>query len=301
MEQASRSFTFATRFLPEDSREPTYALYGMFRTLDDLVDGCDAGAVSREDARVELAGWREWFEEGCKGERAEAIVPAVRETLEVHGVPRELFLDLISALEGDLEGRRYETLEDLVTYCYGVASTVGLAMCRVLGAPEASHPRAAEVGVAMQLTNILRDVGEDLELGRMYLPAAMLQQYGVTVDELRAGKVTEEYRALIRDLSGVADSYYASGCRGIGMLPGGVRRGIRLAALFYQEILREVERNGYDNLTRRASTSGKRKMRLGLRTLLPMGPPRTGDLAAGLPDGAAIIAGRPGSALSKTG
>lgn len=290
MEAASRSFTFATRLLPADVRPSTYALYAMFRTLDDLVDERDAAKMSIAEAQRRLDRWREWFAGGLVAEREGEIVPAVRETMLRHKVPPAVFVDLIEALEADLGRRHYETTPQLIRYCYGVAATVGVAMCHVLGATDdQTCARAAEMGVAMQLTNILRDVGEDLALGRVYLPADLLSQHSLCKADLHRGEVTPSYQALCAQVARTAEGYYQSGFTGIRLLPRRVRFGIAAAALLYRDILTQLRHNGWDSLSRRASTSKPRKLALVTRAFVARPTGRTGMVPPGLPRGEDLL------------
>lgn len=289
MRRHAHTFYFAALWLRPARRRATYALYALFRTLDDLVDEVAAGGDPAA-ARAELDGWRRWLECPASHPRTEPILPAVRDTLTRYDIPARHFLDLIDGLEMDLDGRRYADLADLAGYCYRVASTVGLAMCRVLDAtnPAALAP-AAELGVAMQLTNILRDVREDLANERVYLPQDMLSAAGWTEDDLRAGRVDDRFRALARDLSACARTYYDRGLRGLPYLSRDARFAILVAARCYAGILDRIERSDYDVFSSRAHVSTPAKLAIALRAAarrgtsagsvpsLPVGAP-SGDM-----------------------
>ncbi len=288
--RASRSFTMASAFLPAWARQPTWALYAMFRTLDDLVDDRDGRAISTAEAWMRLRDWRQWFEDGCpEGEHLPDIVPAFRDTMARYEIAPGIFTDLIRALEWDLDGRNYETVSELMDYAFGVAGTVGLAMCRVLRPEnEAAVGRAVELGVAMQLTNIIRDVGEDLALGRLYLPASWLERFDVRRDQLERGHVSPGYVTLIKQMSHVANRYFDSGNSGIRRLPVRARPGITLASAMYRDILRSVRMNGYDNLKLRAHVSDRRKLVLATTCArIPAGNPAA--IPSWLPKGETLM------------
>lgn len=301
MERGSRSFTMATRFLPPAKRAPTEALYAVFRTLDDIADRGEGAGHPAGDAREALDRWAAWFERDCEGEPPDdPVAPAFQHTQQAFAIPPRLFVSLTAALRSDLDTVRYRTLDDLLDYCFGVASTVGLAMCRVLGASGGhAYARAAELGVAMQLTNVLRDVGEDYAMGRVYLPSDLMQTYGVSMAALQ-GDPSPGYIALVRHLAGIAHWYYHRGMGGIADLPLRARPAIRIAAAVYRDILHSIEQNGYDNVGQRAYTTASRKVWIAVRYgLLPAGsngrhPP------CRLPAGSELIL-RQGAALSTSG
>jgi phytoene synthase len=262
-----RTFHFAARFLPPRLRLPIVNLYAFFRTLDDLVD--EPGETCRsQDIRAELDAWRAWFVEGC-------LRPAPRESLgaclaaiisEYH-LPSQLFLDFLDGLTFDLDLRQIQDVRELHRYCYAVAGTVGLAMAHVLGAttPQALDA-AKQLGIAMQLTNILRDVGADLAAGRIYLPLEELERFGSSPEHLfqlfkgRRGP-DDRFRVLIRAQIALAHRYYTHGSVGIWLLPQECRLPILLAARLYRRILYAIERNQYDVLRWRAATSFSEKLR----------------------------------------
>lgn len=287
---ASRSFTMASAFLPTWARQPTWALYAMFRTLDDLVDDRDERAISTAEAWMRLRDWRQWFEDGCpEGEHLPDIVPAFLDTMNRYEIPPAIFIDLIRALEWDLDGRTYATMTDLMDYAFGVAGTVGLAMCRVLRPEnESAIGRAVELGVGMQITNIIRDVGEDLTLGRLYLPTTWMERYDVPRDQLERGFVSPGYVTLVQQMSYVANRYFDSGNAGIRRLPVRARPGITLASAMYRDLLRSVKLNGYDNLRKRASVSDRRKLMLATTCArIPAGNPAA--IPSWLPKGEVLM------------
>ncbi len=262
-----RTFHFAVRFLPSKLRKPVVTLYAFFRTLDDLVDEPRERRHSREVC-LELDAWRTWL----TGNR---LQPAPREPLGVnlarliteYQLPIPLFLDFLEGLFADLEVRQIENLKELSRYCYAVAGTVGLAMAHLMGVTSSQALAAAEqLGIAMQLTNILRDVGDDLTGGRIYLPQQELERFGSSREHLfqllkdQRGP-DERFRALIRAQIAYTHHYYTNGIAGIWLLPQECRLPILLAARLYRRILSVIEHNDYDVLRWRAATSLPEKIR----------------------------------------
>jgi 15-cis-phytoene synthase len=292
MREHAHTFYFASVWLRPDRRRATHALYAFFRTLDDLVDETSTGALDPASARHELDRWRAWLHCPESQHRAEPHLPAVLDTLNRYAIPRRHFLDLIDGLEMDLCGTRYEDFGALALYCYRVASTVGLAMCHVLGA---SDPRAvglaAELGVAMQITNILRDVREDYCMGRVYLPHDLLHSAGWNDARLERGVPDDAFRSLVRTLIAYARLYYRRGERGLPYLSADARLAILMASRCYAGILKQIERANYDVFRQRAHVSGTGKAAIALRTALwprlPRGP--LPELPPGAPSGESLI------------
>jgi 15-cis-phytoene synthase len=259
--QHSSTFYLASRLFAPSAREAATVVYAVCRTGDDAVDT----ASSPGEARVRLEAW--WA--GVM--RAFAATPDPRAPLEVglhwvltrYDLPLQAFEELKRGLEQDLAWEesaaagRVATLADedeLMAYCYRVAGVVGLLVAPIAGyrGGEATLACAVALGQAMQLTNILRDVGEDLRRGRCYLPATLLERYGVGLDALGRGEVSDGYRRLLEVLASRADALYAEGRKGIPRLRGLSAAAVALAALNYQGILGKLRANGYDNLTQRA-------------------------------------------------
>jgi phytoene synthase len=247
--------------LPPDRRRATFALYGLFRTLDDLVDDTDAGTRARAEALAELGRWRAWLASSQTQPPAHALVPAFLDTVARYQIPLRYFVELIDGLEGDVANRRYADFGELALYCYRVAATVGLAMCHVLGVvSERASSHAVELGVAMQLTNILRDVQEDVAHNRVYLPQDELAAAGWDEERLRRGSIDASFRALIRRQVARAHSYYDRGIAGLPYLSVDARPAILVAATVYRAILSEIERRDYDVFAGRARVSWPRKL-----------------------------------------
>jgi phytoene synthase len=258
----ARTFAFAARFLPPAQRESTVVLYAFCRLADDLVDEPPAG-LGPAEIRRRLARWEAWL---C-AEGGGALTPepaelalALRAVIDRHQLPTSYLLGLLDGLETDLGPVRMTDFTELRRYCFLVAGTVGLAMSHLLGARQpAALAAAAELGIAMQLTNILRDLGSDLRDGRCYLPAAELADFGYSVERLAAlardGRPDDAFKALLRFQIARVRQIYARGLAGVPLLPPEARPAILIAGRLYRAILNVIEASDYDVLHRRAATS----------------------------------------------
>jgi phytoene synthase len=264
----SRTFLAASWLLPRAVREPACALYAYCRQADDEVDGVADPASAVTGLRLRLAA----LYAGRPAERlADRALAAVAQR---HGIPPALPEALIEGFAWDAEGRHYETLDDVQAYAARVAGTVGAMMALLMGTRDpAALARACDLGVAMQLSNIARDVGEDAAMGRLYLPRAWLREAGLDPDEWLANPVHSPALAgVVRRLLDAADVLYARVGAGVAELPLACRPGINAARFLYAEIGHEVARRGLDPLAGRAVVSRRRKL-LGLaRALLALRP-----------------------------
>jgi len=257
MQGGSKTFFAASLVLPRSLRRPMTALYAFCRLADDAVDnGGGLPALAQLEWRLDcvFAGRPLDF----------AADRAFADVVERHGIPRALPLALIEGFAWDAAGRRYETLADLRAYAARVAGTVGAMMSMLMGAraPQVIA-RACDLGVAMQLTNIARDVGEDARLGRLYLPLAWLRDAGIDAEGfVAAPRFSPALGAVVRRLLAAAELLYARAATGIAALPLGCRPGMHAARLLYAEIGREVEKLNLDSVSRRAMVPAARKLRL---------------------------------------
>lgn len=265
MRSHARTFSFASTFLPAAVRDDVAVLYAFFRALDDLVD--ETPPAHSAEVRHELLAWRHWFACMQPGTAPrEPLGTDLATLIASYRLDLNLFFDFLEGLFTDLEHRPVPDTKALLRYCYCVASTVGLAMAPILGARSRPALRAArDLGIAMQLTNIVRDVGEDLRRGRLYLPLDDLRRFDCSPDHLlgllHAGRGPDDrFRALMRFEIVRADAYYDRALSGIDLLPLETQIGIRTAAHAYRRILRQVERNHYDTLRLRAATTVDQKV-----------------------------------------
>lgn len=260
----SKSFALAGRVLGGDARDRAAVVYAFCRRADDAIDlapaGEHAGALAR--LRRELDAVYSWQPTG------DAVLDAFGEVARACRIPREYPAELLAGLEMDAAGTRYGSLAELGAYCYRVAGTVGLMMCHVLGLRhDRALPRAVHLGIAMQLTNICRDVAEDWELGRLYLPADMLAEEGAPdLASLLGGPFPPDARRpvtrVVRRLLAQAECFYASADRGIFDLPPRAAFAVRIARLVYAAIGSELAGSGYDPLAGRAVVPAGKKLAL---------------------------------------
>jgi len=262
-----RTFHFAARFLSPKHRHLVLTLYAFFRTLDDLVDKPGPGRRI-EDIRRELDAWKGWFTGGYPFPAPqESLGSKLATVLTEHPVPTTVFFDFLDGLASDLEPREIRDFRELYRYCYRVAGTVGLAMAHILGVNSAQGLAAAQsLGIGMQLTNILRDVGGDLASGRIYLPQEDLARFGSSrmhlVQLYRNQRGPDDrFRALMRYQVARAHHYYVRGMSGIWLLPRNCRLPILVAGRLYRCILTAIEQKNYDVLRSRAVTSFPEKVR----------------------------------------
>jgi len=276
MRGGSKSFFAASRVLPARVRAPAIALYAFCRVADDAIDLADdpAAAVERLDQRLDAIYARR--PQSFESDRALAAV------VERFDLPRGLLDALIEGFRWDSEGRRYETIGALEDYCARVAGTVGAMMAILMGTrSRTALARACELGVAMQLTNIARDVGEDARNGRLYLPREWLREEGIDPQAwLQQPSFVPGIGRVVARLLALADTLYQRAEQGIAELPRDCRASIMAARLVYAEIGREVERNGLDSMTRRAVVSTRRKTWLITRAMLARATPQRSARAA---------------------
>jgi phytoene synthase len=257
MRTGSRTFFAASRLLPIRVRSAAIALYAFCRVADDLVDD---GDLRLDQALAQL------------GQRLDHIYAqdpldhledrALAEVVRRHDLPRPLLDALLDGFAWDAQGRAYDTLEDLHDYGARVAGSVGAMMCWIMGVRSAQAlARACELGVAMQLTNIARDVGEDARKGRLYLPRQWLAEAGIDADAWLAHPgCSPALKSVVDRLLVEADRLYAQASSGIALLPRDCRSAILAARLVYAEIGQQLRRNGLDPLAQRAVVPRSRKL-----------------------------------------
>ncbi len=289
LRHGSRSFFAASLLLPGTVRDPACALYAFCRLADDAVDLC--GEAGDRDAAI--AELRERLDLAYAGRPA--AIPADRalsHTVRDYGIPRTLLEALIEGFEWDASARRYEDLPALQAYAARVAGAVGAMMALLMGVREPDAiARACDLGAAMQLTNIARDVGEDARAGRLYLPLSWLREAGIDPEAWLAQPVfNAALAAVVRRLLAAADLLYARVDAGIAKLPQECRPGINAARLLYAEIGREVERNCFDSVTRRAVVPASRKLMLLLRAFRPLRLASVGVLAPAIVEAEFLVA-----------
>lgn len=258
-----KTYYLATLLLPAKKRPPVHALYGFARYADEIVDDL-ASTLSDEEKAQELRTWGSGvLADLRRGESDDLIGRALVDTVITYSIPLEYFEAFMKSMEMDLTVTRYNTYDDLMTYVYGSAVVIGLEMLPILGY---SDPRAIEaataLGAAFQLANFIRDIGEDIDRGRIYMPLDELARFGVSEEMLLKRQLTPQIIeaikfqiARVRDLQATAEA-------GIQYLDPISRPCIRAASELYCGIVDEIEANGYDIFNKRATTSQWRRLRV---------------------------------------
>lgn len=261
--QSGSSFYYSFLFLPRERRRAITALYAFCREVDDAVDECTDTGV----ARTKLAWWRREVAAIYEGNPQHPVARALAAYQGEFNLPEQHLQEIITGMEMDLDYDRYADFAQLERYCYRVAGVVGLLSAEIFGYSDArTRDYAAQLGTAFQLTNIVRDVGEDARRGRIYLPADEMARYGVTAEEILAARETDAFRRLIEFQIDRALEYYE---RAFALLPAADRRAQRpglVMAAIYRALIDEIRRDGCRVLTRRIALTPLRKLWIAWRT-----------------------------------
>ena len=271
----SKSFSFAARLFPREARAQVAGVYAYCRFTDDLVDGAPPGQSRQTEALLDA--WRELSQEAYEGRRTGCgLVDTVMGHMAEQAVPFRYARELIEGVRMDLRPRTYRNMSELRVYSYRVASVVGGWLTELFGVRHRwVLSRAAALGHAMQLTNILRDVGEDLAMGRIYLPQRNLEYHGLDaarLAEMAGGHapISAGYRTLVQELMAIAEADYEAAFEAMPYLPSFFQRPVAVAARVYRGIHDSIRANGYDTLTRRAYTTRRGKIRLASAGLIDL-------------------------------
>lgn len=256
----SKSFYVSAKMLPREKRWATYALYGFCRHCDNLID-TPRQRTETEIVR-EIQGLTEELQVAYNtGESQHPIIRAFILVAKAYSIPIEYPLDLLKGVAMDVQKTRYKTFDELSLFCYRVAAVVGLMMTYVLGYKnERAFGYAKQLGIAMQLTNILRDIKEDKEMGRIYLPQKDLVRFGVSEQEILEEKITPQLKTLIKFHIERADRYYAEAIPGISFLKTESQYAIYSAAKIYRGILRKIEDHDYNPFLSRVFVPSRQKI-----------------------------------------
>jgi len=263
------SFYYSFVFLPQETRRAITAFYALCRELDDVVDECH----ERQLALVKLDWWRAEIGQFAAGAPSHPATRALFDTVQGRNTPPALLLEIVDGMAMDLDHSRYPDFKSLNLYCYRVAGVVGEIAATLFGGPRCDDDRAIrryahELGLAFQLTNIIRDVGEDARRGRIYLPQDELARFGVTEADIRGGVDSPEFQALMQ-----FQFERATGCyeRALAALPADARRAQRpglVMASIYRTLLNEIQRADFPVLRARMALTPLRKLWLASKTWL---------------------------------
>ena len=251
------SFYYSFLFLNTEQRQAIMALYAFCREVDDVVDECS----DRDVARRKLDWWREEIAACFSGQPRHPVTSALASTVQTYNLPAEYFQEIIDGMNMDLEQQRYESFSELALYCHRVAGIVGLLSAEIFGYQHRDTLKYAEsLGTAFQLTNIIRDVREDAERGRIYLPLDELLEYRINPHDLLKGETSDALPSLLGFQAERANSYYQ---RALSQLPEqdryAQRSGLIMTAI-YQKLLNEIEADGYQVMQHRIRLTPLRKL-----------------------------------------
>jgi 15-cis-phytoene synthase len=260
-----KTYYLATLLLPASKRPFVHALYGFARYADEIVDDLASTLTAQEKAEV-LRAWSSDVLRGLEtGESSDLVGRALIDTVQRFNIPHQHFVDFLHSMEMDLTVTEYQTFDDLYEYVYGSAAVIGLQMVPILGGDTVNSLEAAKnLGVAFQLANFIRDVGEDLDRGRVYLPLQELAEHGVTRQMLEARKLTPEIVSALKFQIARVRQLQKAAEPGIVLLDKTSQPCIRAASELYCGIVDEVEKIGYDIFNKRATTSTARRARVAL-------------------------------------
>lgn len=258
----AKTFYLAGRFLPRDQKSATFSIYAIGRISDEAVDGTHALSKEKLIARMKEAIAETYAKQGTSPD--DPLLLSFQHAICKYQIPKEYFDELMNGISMDLEKSRYRDFEELYGYCYKVAGVVGLIMLKILGDTGLTAKKyAVDMGIAMQLTNILRDIAEDYERGRVYLPSDEMRHFGVTDEDIGAQRADSRFQELAKYQIRRARDYYASAREGIASIPGSRSRLVIRAILeMYSAILDIIERRRYDVFSKRAQVPFLHKLRI---------------------------------------
>ena len=264
----SKSFYISARMLPQERRWATYALYGFCRYADNLIDNPRSRTTMELEEEINFIS-NELKRAYRTGESEHPILKPFIVVAMKYGIPIEYPLELLKGVLMDIKATRYQTFDELYLFCYRVAGVVGLMMTYVLGyKSDKAFDYAEKLGIAMQLTNILRDIKEDKNMGRIYLPLDELSRFGITEDDIINERVTLNFKRLMQFQVERAHQYYEQADKGIPMLEGKAQFAIYSASKIYQGILRKIEARDYNSFMGRVFVPQMKKIGILLQEII---------------------------------
>jgi phytoene synthase len=257
------SFYYSFLFLPPERRRAITALYAFCREVDDVVDECQDPSI----AAAKLSWWRMEVTRLYDGKPEHPVCQALQAVLPKFSLPQEQLLEIIDGMEMDLTQTRYLDFKGLSLYCYRVASVVGLLAAEIFGyADRKTQKYAHDLGMAFQLTNIIRDVGEDARRGRIYLPIEELQQFDVKAADILNARYSDNFRRLMEFQIARAEQYYEQAFANLPSIDRRAQRPGLVMAAIYRALLDEIRRDGCQVLSQRTSLTPLRKLWLAVKT-----------------------------------
>ena len=254
----AKTFYFASKFLTEEKRKAAYSIYAICRISDDSVD-----MPKQSPAAMNLEGMKKKIDSAySKNSLNDSVLLAFKDTITKYEIPKEYFNDLLEGIYMDLSKNRYDTFDELYTYCYRVAGVVGLVMLKIFGSSSDKAPQhAIDLGVAMQLTNILRDIKEDYERGRIYIPLDEMKRFNITEGDIAEERIDKNFISLLKYQIQRARTYYVDSAKGIKMITD--KKGRFVVCMMkdiYSGILDAIEKNEYNVFSQRAQVNKIGKM-----------------------------------------
>ncbi len=257
------SFYYSFLFLPDDRRRAITALYAFCREVDDVVDECP----DPEIARAKLDWWRQEVHNTFHGTPQHPVARALKDYTSKYGLEEDLFYEIVAGMDMDLHLRTYATFEELRTYCYRVASVVGILAAHIFGFENVRTLKYAEhLGLAFQLTNIIRDVREDAARGRIYIPQDALAKYGIDTAQLNANVTSDALASALKDLADIASNHYDLAFEALPDIDRYRQRSGVIMAEIYRETLNAIGRDGFHVLEKRIRLPTSRKFWLAWST-----------------------------------
>jgi phytoene synthase len=257
------SFYYSFLFLPADTRRAITALYAFCREVDDVVDECHDVGVAQQ----KLDWWRNEISETFKGNPHHPVAVELARLIEPHQIPMKHLLEIIEGMQMDLLQTRYRDIEELEEYCYHAASAVGLLAARLFGYEhETTKEYAHDLGMAFQLTNIIRDVSEDAARGRVYLPQELLEKYQVAENELSKNTLSDGLQSVLKELSVRAENYYQSALNALPESDRWNQRSGLIMSAIYHALLNRIRENNFDVMNGRTSLPRLSKLWIAWKT-----------------------------------